>query len=226
MQSLSRAHPTADSRLLNNLIKSEKTYISHLSASVQSAHVAASALSAWGTSESPDVAEASQALSQLLGEAADIQQTHVSAIEGYRSALKDVADRENSIRSVVRDRDILVGRLIKASKASSKRSAEERAERIAHAQRELTACEEVLASEEAALVGVKRRTFKEALTMRCKTMGDAGAAMVDAAKEAILLLNDFDSSNGASQHAYTHSRNDSQASWTESAAHDGEDIKP
>ena len=134
-----------------------------------------------------------------------MQSTHVAAIEGYRAALKDVADREASIRSVVRDRDILVGRLIKASNkaasSSHSKSPEERAEKVAVARRELHACEEVLASEEAALVGVKRRTFKEALTMRMKTMGDAGAAMVDAAKEAILLLDSFDST--ARQH-YPH----------------------
>lgn len=228
---LSRPHPT-DSRLLQNLIKSEKSYVEALSTSVQYAHGASSALSAWGTSEAPDIASASDALSEMLNAVADAQRTHVQAIDGYRSALKDVLDREQSIRSVVRDRDILVGRLIKASKKKpTKReialgggaSAEEKSERVAEAQvrshacrseveghiqelnlsadlpflgaffqRELHACEAVLASEEAALVGVKRRTFKEALTMRMKTMGDAGAAMVDAARDAILLLDQVD----------------------------------
>jgi len=194
---LSRPHAASDSRLLANLIKSERNYISNLHSTVSSAHAASSALSAWGTSEAPDVADTSSRLSSLLSACTDVQNTHVAAIEGYRAALKDVADREASIRNVVRDRDILVSRLIKASNKSasnsSKKSPEERAEKVAIAQRELQACEEVLTSEEAALVGVKRRTFKEALTMRMKTMGDAGAAMVDAAQEAILLLDAFDS---------------------------------
>ncbi|PWN49726.1 hypothetical protein IE53DRAFT_369519 [Violaceomyces palustris] len=195
---LSRPHPT-DSRLLQNLIKGEKTYVEHLASSTGAALAASSALTAWGTSEAPDIAAASQALSELLDSVAEAQRTHVQAIEGYRSALKDVLDREQSIRSVVRDRDILVGRLVKASKKKIGKKdlangigAEEKTERVQAAQRELHACEQVLASEEAALVGVKRRTFKEALTMRMKTMGDAGAAMVDAAKEAILLLDEFD----------------------------------
>ena len=199
---LSRPHAASDSRLLANLIKSERTYINNLHASVMSAHAASSALSAWGTSEAPDVTECSARLADLLSASADVQSTHVSAIEGYRAALKDVSDREASIRNVVRDRDILVGRLIKASNKSvststrnSKKSPEERAEKVHMAQRELQACEGILAQEEAALVGVKRRTFKEALTMRMKTMGDAGAAMVDAAKEAILLLDEFDSND-------------------------------
>lgn len=193
---LSRPHPT-DSRLLQNLIKGEKVYIDNLAASSISGFAAASALAAWGTSEAPDISKASQTLSEILASVADAQRTHVQALEGYRSALKDVLDREQSIRSVVRDRDILVGRLIKASKKKvSKKdsglSQEEKMEKVNAAQRELHACEQVLASEEAALVGVKRRTFKEALTMRMKTMGDAGAATVEAAKEAILLLDEFD----------------------------------
>ncbi|SPO37208.1 uncharacterized protein PSFLO_02680 [Pseudozyma flocculosa] len=193
---LSRPHPT-DSRLLQNLIKGEKSYIDNLASSSASAYAAASALAAWGTSEAPDIARASQALAEVLASVADAERTHVQALEGYRSALKDVLDREQSIRSVVRDRDILVGRLIKASKKKVGKkdhglSYDERNEKVLAAQRELHACEQVLASEEAALVGVKRRTFKEALTMRMKTLGDAGAAMVDAAKEAILLLDEFD----------------------------------
>ncbi|CBQ73990.1 conserved hypothetical protein [Sporisorium reilianum SRZ2] len=193
---LSRPHPT-DSRLLQNLIKGEKSYIDNLAASSVSGYAAASALAAWGTSEAPDISKAAQTLSEILASVADAQRTHVQALEGYRSALKDVLDREQSIRSVVRDRDILVGRLIKASKKKvSKKdsglSQDEKMEKVNAAQRELHACEQVLASEEAALVGVKRRTFKEALTMRMKTMGDAGAATVEAAKEAILLLDEFD----------------------------------
>ncbi|KAI3485859.1 hypothetical protein L1887_50657 [Cichorium endivia] len=193
---LSRPHPT-DSRLLQNLIKGEKSYIDNLAAASHSGYAAASALAAWGTSEAPDISKASQTLAEILASVADAQRTHVQALEGYRSALKDVLDREHSIRSVVRDRDILVGRLIKASKKKvSKKdsglSQDEKMEKVNAAQRELHACEQVLASEEAALVGVKRRTFKEALTMRMKTMGDAGSAMVDAAKEAILLLDEFD----------------------------------
>lgn len=193
---LSRPHPT-DSRLLQNLIKGEKSYIDNLAASSVSGHAAASALAAWGTSEAPDISRAAQALAEILASVADAARTHVQALEGYRSALKDVLDREQSIRSVVRDRDILVGRLIKASKKKiSKKdsglSQDEKMEKVNAAQRELHACEQVLASEEAALVGVKRRTFKEALTMRMKTMGDMGAATVEAAKEAILLLDEFD----------------------------------
>ncbi|PWN30911.1 hypothetical protein BDZ90DRAFT_229902 [Jaminaea rosea] len=184
---LTRPHATTDSRLLQNLIKTEKSYTNHLSSTVTSSRAAAAALKAWGTSEARDVAQTSSLISDLLSEVADAQNNHLEAIRGYREALKDIADREASIRTIVRDRDILVSRLIKASKKNGD---------VAHAQRELTACEEVLEAEERALIGVKRRTFKEALSMRMKMMGDAGSRMIESAKEAILLLDDFDQHAG------------------------------
>ncbi|CAO1621976.1 unnamed protein product [Parajaminaea phylloscopi] len=181
--SMTRPHATTDSRLLQNLIKAEKGYTTQLAATVTSSQAAAAALKAWGTSEARDVASTSSHLADLLSDVADAQGNHLEAIRGYREALKDVADREASIRTIVRDRDILVSRLIKASKKNGD---------VPHAQRELTACEEVLEAEERALVGVKRRTFKEALSMRMKLMGDAGSRMIECAKEAILLLDSFD----------------------------------
>ena len=197
--SLTRPHATTDSRLLQNLIKSEKTYIGHFASTVQSSSAAAAALKAWGTSESRDVAQASATLADLLDEVADAQNNHLEAIKGYREALKDVADREASIRTIVKDRDILVSRLIKASKKNGD---------VPHAQRELTACEEVLEAEERALVGVKRRTFKEALSMRMKLMGDAGNRMIECAKESILLLDDFDQhASGDDRRSFTHDSN-------------------
>ncbi|CAO1626930.1 unnamed protein product [Jaminaea pallidilutea] len=194
--SMTRPHASTDSRLLQNLIKAEKGYTNHLAATVTSSQAAASALLAWGTSEARDVANTSAQLAELLSQVVDAQATHLEAIRGYREALKDVADREASIRTIVRDRDILVSRLIKASKKNGD---------VAHAQRELTACEEVLQAEERALVGVKRRTFKEALSMRMKTMGDAGNQMIESAKEAIMLLDRFD------QHAIDDGRRPSHA---------------
>ncbi|KAE8221059.1 hypothetical protein CF319_g5525 [Tilletia indica] len=196
-QQMTRQH-VSDSRLLQNLYKSEKAYIDHLSSAVASALVASSALSSWGTSEPADISSAAAEIAEGLASVAITQRTHVQAIEGYRAALKDVLDREHSIRSIVRDRDILVKRLIKADQKRAKTAGSdptkdsERYQKHLFAQRELAACEDALEAEENALIGVKRRTFKEALTMRMKTMGDAGAAMVDAAKDAIILLDSFD----------------------------------
>lgn len=185
--SMNRPHVTSDSRLLQNLIECERKYTQNLDRTVQSSGAAAAALKAWGTTFATST---SSRLADLLHEVAEAQNYHLEAIKGYREALKDVADREASIRTIVKDRDILVSRLIKASKKNGD---------VEHAQRELTSCEEVLEAEERALVGVKRRTFKEALSMRMKTMGDAGNTMIETAKEAILLLDDFDQHAGGEE---------------------------
>lgn len=193
---LNRPNAASDSRLLSNLIKSERNYISNLQSSVSSAHSASSALTAWGTSEAPEVEDISSQIARLLSACAEIQDTYVTAVQGYRRALKDIADAEVSIRSIVRDRDILVSRLIKASnkiaKNPNKYTPERGAEKVANARKELQVCEDVLANEEAGLVDLKRRAIKQGLSMRMRALGDAGVAMAETAQEAILLLDAFD----------------------------------
>lgn len=112
-----------------------------------------------------------------------------------------------AIKTVVRDREILVGRLIKlGNKKPADSALDSHQQKLEDAQRELTACEGAwwlrwtclrelttdtaayLQDEEAALTGVKRRTFREALAMRMKSMGELGKVMEDSAREAIELL--------------------------------------
>ncbi|WFD01452.1 hypothetical protein MOBT1_000116 [Malassezia obtusa] len=186
-----------DSRALQNLIKAEKTYVENLFSATSAAMSAASSLRAWGMSETPDMENATLSVTKWLEDAASAQRTHGQAIDQFREALKDVLDREHSIRSILRDREILISRVIKSSKRKPSRwevinGDEEHQARMSEAQHELHACEQLLANESALLVGVKRRTFKEALTMRVKTMGDTGAVMMDSARSILLYLDDFD----------------------------------
>ncbi|WFD36624.1 hypothetical protein MCUN1_003509 [Malassezia cuniculi] len=189
--------PATDSRALQNLLKSEKSYGEHLLTATSASLSAASSLAAWGISETPDLDHAAQDVAHWLEESARGQRMLVVAIDGYRAALKDILDREHNIANIVRDRDILLSRVLKESTRRPTRRElttfdDEHQARFADAQRELAACEQVLAHETAALIGVKRRTFKEALTMRCKCMGEAGAIMMDAAREIITRLDAFD----------------------------------
>ncbi|WFC98971.1 hypothetical protein MYAM1_001705 [Malassezia yamatoensis] len=189
--------PATDSRALQNLIKAEKTYVENLFSSTSAAMSAASSLQAWGISETPDMERATLSVTKWLEDVASAQRTHGQAIDQFREALKDVLDREHSIRSILRDREILISRVIKSGKRKPTRKEvmngdEEHQAKIAEAQQELHACEQLLANESALLVGVKRRTFKEALAMRVKTMGDTGAVMMDSARSILLYLDDFD----------------------------------
>lgn len=189
--------PATDSRALQSLIKAEKTYVDDLLNATSSAFSAASSLHAWGLSETPDLGQATGHVSRLLETVVHAQKTYAYALNQYRESLKDMLDREQSIRSIVRDRDILLNRVIKSSQRKPTRwemmkGDDEYQARILDAQRELQACEQTLANEVAGLVGVKRRTFKEALMMRAKTLGDMGAQMTDCARHILVYLDQFD----------------------------------
>ncbi|WFD32244.1 hypothetical protein MSPP1_003288 [Malassezia sp. CBS 17886] len=189
--------PATDSRALQNLIKSEHSYADELLGVASTEMVAAACLSSWGMAETPDLEMATRSVAGGLDEVAAAQKKHAQAIGQYGEALKTVLEREHSIRSIVRDRDILMGRVIKTSRRKPSRwemlnGDEEHHARVAETQQELHACEQSLANESAALVGVKRRTFKEALAMRVKTMGDTGAVMMEQARAILLLLDSFD----------------------------------
>lgn len=189
--------PATDSRALQTLIKTEKTYVDDMLTATSAAISAASSLHAWGLSETPDLDEATGAVAHMLEAAANAQKTYSQALHQYRDSLKDMLDREQSIRSIVRDRDILMNRIIKYSQKKPSRwemikGEEEYQARIADTERELQACEQTLANETAALIGVKRRTFKEAFMMRAKTLGDMGAAMMDSARNMLMYLDSFD----------------------------------
>lgn len=189
--------PATDSRALQNLIKSEKTYVDDLLGATSAAYSAASSLHAWGISETPDLDHASGVVSQALECAANAQKTYAQALDQYNESLKDMLDREQSIRSIVRDRDILMSRVIKMTQRKPTRwelmkGEEDHQERVLDSQNELQACEQTLANEMTALVAVKRRTFKEALAMRAKVLGDTGARMMDSARDILVFLDTFD----------------------------------
>lgn len=189
--------PATDSRALQNLIKSEKAYVDDLLGATSAAYAAASSLHAWGISETPDLDHASGIVSQALESAANAQKTYAQALDQYHASLRDMLDREQSIRSIVRDRDILMSRVIKMTQRKPTRwelmkGEEDHQARVIDAQNELQACEQTLANETTALVAVKRRTFKEALTMRAKVLGDTGARMMDSARDILVFLDTFD----------------------------------
>lgn len=135
-------------------------------------------------------------ISSLLTKCCDAQRLFLSSLSAYRTSLKDVLTRESDIRYILRDREILRSRLVKLS---SKRPSGTDAAMDAHdrkmdeAQRELIACEDALRSEETALDGVKRRIFREALSMRMRSMAMLGTTWENAAKEAMERLDSLSS---------------------------------
>ena len=81
-------------------------------------------------------------ISQLLSACSDSQRSYTHALSAYRSSLQQVLEREMALKTVVRDREILVSRMIKLNNKKPADSAlAAHQAKIEDAQRELTACE-------------------------------------------------------------------------------------
>ncbi|GJN91870.1 hypothetical protein Rhopal_004895-T1 [Rhodotorula paludigena] len=196
-----------DTRLLSNLLKTEKDALQAFKQYSLTAASAGSALSAWSVADSADTGDLMDAairISQLLATCTDSQRLYLHALAAYRASLKDVLAREQALRTVVRDREILVNRLIKVGNKKPKDGHEaEHQAKLDDAQRELQACETFLQEEEAALAASKRRSFRYALMERMKAMGDLARVMEDCSAEAVTILSELPSPDGddAAQHA-------------------------
>ncbi|GAA6059607.1 hypothetical protein JCM10212_005106 [Sporobolomyces blumeae] len=191
--------PQHDGRLLNNLIQREKDTLQAFKQYTLNSGSAAAALSAWSTADSAsttDLMDASTQIHHLLSSLSDTQRSYLNALTTYRSSLKEVLSREVGLRTVVRDREILVNRVIKLGNKKPKDEQRELHQaKLDDAQRELAACETYLQDEEAQLSEAKRRSFREALAYRMKSMGELGRVMEDVAIEALDILAQLDGPN-------------------------------
>ncbi|KAF8748752.1 hypothetical protein RHS01_10588 [Rhizoctonia solani] len=106
----------ADNRLLTNLIKCEKEHHSALLALLVRSHTSLAALSAYASTASPPVAQALRGCIQAFAAADEGLRGYAVALEGWKEELKEVKRVEDELKAVVKDKDILVNRLIKASK--------------------------------------------------------------------------------------------------------------
>ncbi|GAA5979913.1 hypothetical protein JCM10908_001463 [Rhodotorula pacifica] len=189
-----------DTRLLSNLLKTEKDTMQAFRQYTNTAATAGSALSAWSVADSADTGDLMDAairISQLLGNCTEAQRLYLHALSAYRVSLKEILARETALRTVVRDREILVNRLIKVGNKKPKEGHEREHElKLEDAQRELQACETFLQEEEAALAHVKRLSFRESLNNRMKEMGHLARVMEDSAAEAVAILDSLHGPDG------------------------------
>ncbi|KAG8732298.1 hypothetical protein FRC10_001018 [Ceratobasidium sp. 414] len=109
-----------DNRLLTNLIKCEKEHHSALLALLVRSHTSLAALSAYASTAAPPVAQALlgglEGCIQAFAAADEGLRGYAAAVEGWKEELREVRRVEDEVKAVVKDKDILVGRLIKASK--------------------------------------------------------------------------------------------------------------
>ncbi|KAI0700265.1 hypothetical protein C8T65DRAFT_658093 [Cerioporus squamosus] len=193
-------HRPSDSRLLTNLLNHEKDYSKHLNNLLDYSQAALASFSAyarrWG-----------------LSGADDALRNYAAAVERWQEQLKALKTMEDDVGNIVRDREILVTRLIKASKQQKptrdsmngspsgsslsipKREVEV-GQKMSVAQAELQACEAHLAVKEQELNAFRTNTIRSGLQARCKAMVECGWAWGEMGKEGMRALETLDMPNG------------------------------
>lgn len=219
-------HRPPDSRLLSNLIAHEKEYTKHLSALFPISHAALASLSAFAAASPSAIPSSSVSLAQTIGTIVDIfsgaddaLQLYNQAVENWRDQLGQLIKLEEDIAAILRDREILVTRLIKVSK-SSKTTRDPRSSmilpsgstsftslpstnstlhsssntKLLQAQEELRACEAHLATKELELEALRVSIAREGLGARCQALVDCGWAWGEMGKEGLRALQSLNAS--------------------------------
>jgi hypothetical protein len=101
-------HRPSDSRLLSNLISSEKDYSKHFLILLDDySHPSLSSFSAYASSSPPPTSNAILAVAGSLAGADDALRRYVQAVDGWRERLRELKDMEEDVGTVMRDREIL-----------------------------------------------------------------------------------------------------------------------
>ncbi|KAJ3730427.1 hypothetical protein C8R42DRAFT_568171 [Lentinula raphanica] len=115
-------HRSADSRLLSNLISHEKEYIKQYHSLLDLSHASFNSLSAYAASSPPPASQVILAVASSLSNADNALRLYLAAVEEWTKSLQELKDLEDEVGNVMRDREILVTRLLKASKSTPKPS--------------------------------------------------------------------------------------------------------
>ncbi|KAJ7457907.1 hypothetical protein B0H11DRAFT_2061911 [Mycena galericulata] len=220
-------HRPADSRLLANLLSQEKEYAKHLATFLDHSNASLASFTAYASASSPASAHLILAVAGSLAAADDALRHYAAAVDRWRDYLKGLKALEDEVGNIMRDREILVTRLIKASKptvhnthsssslplspsqsqsslpfASGSSSANTK---LAAAQNELQACEAHLATKEAALNVHRAALVREGLAGRCRALAECGQRWSEAGRAGAATAQggvDLD----AHSHAESHQR--------------------
>ncbi|VDB98121.1 unnamed protein product [Peniophora sp. CBMAI 1063] len=214
-------HRAPDSRLLSSLSSHEQTYHKHLLQLVDVyAQSALSALAAYASAAPPGTARGIMGVAGSLAGADEALRRYAGAVDEWRMKLEEIREAEEDVGRVVRDRDILVTRLIKISKSqkptrdsfiatispafpqepsasssslgSHSPSLISANTKLSAAQAELQACETTLASKEAALDRLRVSAVREGLQRRCKAMVECGWVWGEMGKEGLRALEELE----------------------------------
>ncbi|KAH9841142.1 uncharacterized protein C8Q71DRAFT_743663 [Rhodofomes roseus] len=220
-------HRPADSRLLANLLSHEKDYSKHLATLLEHSQLSLASFSAYASASSPPLAQAIITVAGALSGADDALRKYAMSVESWQAQLNALKGLEDEVGNIMRDREILVTRLIKASKSQkpnrdsvigstpspSSSSLTIRLEvpvgaKLGAAQTELQACEAHLAKKERELEEMRVRAITVGLQARCKAMVECGWVWGEMGKEGLRALDsgDMAAANGNGIGSYPYPR--------------------
>ncbi|KAI0065119.1 hypothetical protein BV25DRAFT_1783347, partial [Artomyces pyxidatus] len=190
-------HRPSDARLLTNLLTQEKEYHKQLSVLLDTHSL--SAFSAYASSSPAPVSNVVLAVARTLAGADEALRRYAESVEAWQAELRALRDFEEEVGNIVRDREILVTRLIKLSKNqksprdsfignvgasygtlsqtslnSTGSAGSPSTSKLGAAQAELQACETQLARKERELDALRVEAVRRGLQVRCTAMVECG----------------------------------------------------
>ncbi|EIN06855.1 hypothetical protein PUNSTDRAFT_54215 [Punctularia strigosozonata HHB-11173 SS5] len=210
-------HRAPDMRLLSALLSAESTYHKSLLASLLASSSAVTTFTAFASASAPPTSYVALAFADVVfSRADDAVRLYADSVQSWRERLEELREREEDLAAVVRDREILVTRLLKASKIknpshpSSNRSSlsgpspanprdssstlslslssSSSNTKLLQAQVELQACEATLAEKQAALDALRLQVVRTGLQERCKALIECARIWGEAGKEGMKTL--------------------------------------
>ncbi|KAF8152158.1 hypothetical protein B0H34DRAFT_663986 [Crassisporium funariophilum] len=113
-------HRPADSRLLTNLLQQEKDYSKQLSQLLEASNASLSSFTAYASASPPPASNVILSVAGSLAAADEALRRYAVGVDEWRETMRMLKDMEDDVGNIMRDREILVTRLIKASKSSQK----------------------------------------------------------------------------------------------------------
>ncbi|KAJ8509223.1 hypothetical protein ONZ45_g8598 [Pleurotus djamor] len=185
---------SADNLILTNLISQEKAYLNSLQSFLSVSHISVSLFEAYAAASPSHLAQLVLTVAQALRGCDDALRDYMRVVQIVMEEMKALSQEEEGVKNVLRDRDILVNRLIKASKsqsssASGSSSSPTPTTKLAKAQSELAACEAHLSQKERLLQQKRVQIVQNAFAERCRAMVQCGSKWMEKGDEALTHIN-------------------------------------
>ncbi|RIB09745.1 Eisosome component PIL1/LSP1 [Gigaspora rosea] len=179
-----------DTKHLNKLITSERGVWHAFSTLAYDQNEAAKYLSVWGKSEDVDLTDVTEKVSYLITKLSEAEGVLANHYSQYRSHLKEIRIREDSMREQRSKKETLWSKLEKEERKSnpSKQRSEAAEKRIQDYHNELNKLDKDTLDAETSLADFKRKELHEALTAQFDAFLEFGEKLVIISKHCKKII--------------------------------------